>query len=87
MDFEIVAKGKRMKQLLFLFSLVALSIAVNNSEYYEKLGVEKSATSKEIRKAFKKLALTMHPDKSDEPDAHEKFMELNKIYEVQLFFE
>lgn len=72
-----------MKKLLFLFSLAAL--AVNNSEYYEKLGVEKSATSKEIRKAFKKLALTMHPDKSNEPDAHEKFMELNKIYEVSLF--
>ncbi|CBY20690.1 unnamed protein product [Oikopleura dioica] len=69
-----------MKKLLFVLSLVVL--AVNNSEYYEKLGVEKSATSKDIRKAFKKLALTMHPDKSKEPDAHEKFMELNKIYEV-----
>ena len=72
-----------MKKLLCVLILAAL--AVNNSEYYEKLGVEKSATSKDIRKAFKKLALTMHPDKSKEPDAHEKFMELNKIYEVRSF--
>ena len=73
-----------MKKLLF--GLILAVLGVNNSEYYEKLGVEKSATSKDIRKAFKKLALTMHPDKSKEPDAHEKFMELNKIYEVLSIF-
>ncbi len=33
-------------------------------------------------KAFKKLALKYHPDKSDEPDAQEKFLKINKAYET-----
>jgi DnaJ-domain-containing protein 1 len=33
-------------------------------DYYELLGVQKNANNREIRKAFKKLAVTMHPDKN-----------------------
>ena len=42
----------------------------------------KDASIKEIRKAYKQLALTMHPDKSDDPNAHEKFSEITRIYET-----
>lgn len=69
-------------KLLFLALTSVVTSVDDGSDYYGKFGVEKTATTKEIRKAFKKLALTMHPDKSREPDAHETFMELNKIYEV-----
>ena len=55
----------------------------DGSDFYGKLGVDKNASTKEIRKAFKKLAYTMHPDKSDDPNAHEKFVEMNRIYEVR----
>lgn len=51
--------------------------------FYELLGIDKQATTKEIRKAFKKHALTMHPDKNmGDEEAHDKFLELNKAYEV-----
>ena len=52
---------------------------VDNSKYYELLGVEKTATYDEIRKAFRKLALKNHPDRGGDK---EKFQELNAAYEV-----
>uniref|UniRef100_H2YBN2 DnaJ homolog subfamily C member 10 n=1 Tax=Ciona savignyi TaxID=51511 RepID=H2YBN2_CIOSA len=52
-------------------------------DYYEVLGISKDASLKEIRKAFKKLALTMHPDKNPhDAEAHNKFVKINGIYEV-----
>ncbi|KAJ8320691.1 hypothetical protein KUTeg_002278 [Tegillarca granosa] len=52
-------------------------------DFYELLGVSNSASTKEIRKAFKKLAITKHPDKNkDDPDAHENFLRITKAYEV-----
>ena len=41
--------------------LVFLVSVLSQDDYYAKLGIEKNASSKEIRKAFKKLAITMHP--------------------------
>jgi DnaJ family protein A protein 2 len=52
---------------------------VNNKEYYELLGVSKDAEEPEIRKAFKKGALKLHPDKGGDP---EKFKEFNAAAEV-----
>jgi len=47
---------------------------VDNKKYYELLGVEKTATYDEIRKAFRKLALKNHPDRGGDK---ETFQELN----------
>lgn len=49
-------------------------------DYYKLLGVEKSATQDEIKKAFRKLALEHHPDKNGGKD--EKFKEINEAYSV-----
>ena len=49
---------------------------------HERLGVDPGATTKQIRRAFKKLAITMHPDKNPAPDAELKFREIAEIYDV-----
>lgn len=51
-------------------------------DYYDILGVSKSASAAEIKAAYRKLALKWHPDRNKEKDAHEKFKEINEAYEV-----
>lgn len=50
--------------------------------YYEVLGVSKSASDREIKAAYRKLALKWHPDRNKSGEATEKFKEINKAYEV-----
>jgi len=51
-------------------------------DFYKVLGVEKSATEEEIKKAYRKMALRFHPDKNKEADAEDKFKEISEAYEV-----
>ena len=52
---------------------------VDTDKLYETLGVEKSATQAQIKKAFRKLAVKHHPDRGGDA---EKFKEINAAYEV-----
>ncbi|MDO4772602.1 MAG: molecular chaperone DnaJ [Bacillota bacterium] len=52
-------------------------------DYYEVLGVERSADQATLKKAYRKLAMKYHPDKNpDDKEAEQKFKELNEAYEV-----
>ena len=52
-------------------------------DYYEVLGVNKSADATELKKAYRKLAMKYHPDKNPgDKEAEEKFKEINEAYEV-----
>ncbi|GAA0142433.1 chaperone [Lithospermum erythrorhizon] len=52
------------------------------TDYYSTLGVPKSASVKDIKAAYRKLARQYHPDVNKEPDATEKFKEISTAYEV-----
>lgn len=51
-------------------------------DYYEVLGVPRDADAKTIKRAFLKKARVLHPDVSDDPNAEEKFKEVNQAYSV-----
>ena len=57
-------------------------IMVETKDYYQALGVTKSATPDEIKRAYRKLALQYHPDRNKGKDAEGKFKEVTKAYEV-----
>ena len=57
-------------------------MATSRRDYYELLGVARSADEGEIKKAFRRHARTLHPDVSEAPDAEERFRELVEAYEV-----
>ena len=54
----------------------------NKRDYYEVLGVTQSAGADDIKIAFRNLARKYHPDVNKEPDAEEKFKEINEAYSV-----
>ncbi len=51
-------------------------------DYYEVLGVPRTATAEEIQQAYRKRARTSHPDVNGDPGAEERFKEINEAYQV-----
>src|SRR3989344_9477542 len=52
------------------------------NDYYQTLGVSKSASADEIKRAYRKLALQYHPDRNKSKEAEVKFKEVTKAYEI-----
>ena len=56
---------------------------MSKRDYYEVLGVSKSTDEKEIKKAYRRVAMKFHPDRNpDDPDADHKFKEATEAYDV-----
>src|SRR5260370_19948421 len=51
-------------------------------DFYEILGVPRTANQKEIQRAYRKLARTYHPDVNKDPAAEERFKEVSEAYDV-----
>jgi len=60
-----------------------MKVMEDKKDYYEILGVGRSATPEEIRKAFRTLALKHHPDRNPgDKDAEQKFKQISQAYDV-----
>ncbi|CAI4226572.1 unnamed protein product [Auanema sp. JU1783] len=70
--------------LTFFITLIALIEIVScGRDFYKILGVTRSANANQIKKAYRKLAKELHPDKNpDDPEANERFQDLSAAYEV-----
>lgn len=66
-------------------SIKILSYIIYRRDFYKILGVDRDATLKQVKKAYRKLAIKYHPDKNkDDPNAQDKFQDINAAYEVGL---
>ncbi|XP_055385041.1 dnaJ homolog subfamily C member 16 isoform X2 [Condylostylus longicornis] len=68
--------------LIILISLCTTQILADIGDPYKILGVSRQATTQEIRRAYKQLAKEWHPDKSANPDAEKRFVEIKQAYEL-----
>lgn len=62
--------------------LMITELILARKDYYDILGVPRDATERQIKKAFHKLAMKLHPDKNKHPDAEAKFREIAEAYET-----
>jgi len=69
------------KSIILLF-IVSCSVVYAKKDYYKVLDVDRSASQKDIKKAFRNLALKYHPDKNPDEDTSRKFREIAEAYEV-----
>jgi len=78
-----MASGCCRKILILLFLFYIILDVFAGRDFYKILGVRKDATEREVKKAYRKLAMKWHPDKNKEdPKAVEKFQDLGAAYEV-----
>lgn len=64
----------------FAFSI--LVSLVQGKDFYDVLGVSRSASEREIKSAYRQLSKQYHPDKNQSPEAHDMFVEIGEAYEV-----
>lgn len=69
-----------MRTFLLLFLIVSVSYVLAALDYYKVLGVHKSASERDIKRAYRKRAQKIHPDKH--PDKHQEFIDLSDAYQT-----
>ena len=78
----LTVKMTGLKCLSVLLLILANDV-LGGRDFYKILGVSKRADTNQIKKAYRKLAKTLHPDKNrDDPEAEDKFKDLGVAYET-----
>lgn len=78
-DFVIVFKESKMHGNVLLALMFTSAVIGAEEDYYERLGVERSASDEDIRKAFRQLSKIYHPDKTqNDENATEKFLKIKE---------
>ncbi|CAF3701786.1 unnamed protein product [Rotaria sordida] len=73
-----------IKYIIIYFILGFHNLSANQNDFnpYEILGLSRTASDKEIRQSYKRLAKYWHPDKNSESNAHDQFTKINAAYEI-----
>lgn len=79
---QVFFPGNNKRWLVVCICLLLELSTVSRGDHYTALGIDKSATQREIAKAYHSLAREVHPDKSDHPEAEARFVEIAEAYEV-----
>eukprot|EP00050_Salpingoeca_kvevrii_P018285 m.72510 g.72510 ORF g.72510 m.72510 type:complete len:218 (+) comp7998_c0_seq1:2-655(+) len=72
----------RIVLAVLALAVVAVALETPPQDYYERLGVERDASAKDIRRAFRRKALLYHPDKNHDKDAEPHFRMIVEAYET-----
>jgi len=86
---------QRKKSILYAIAFLAAIAAIKTGlelqqrgpNYYDKLGVTRSSSPSEIKRAYKKLSLQLHPDKNPSPDASTQFDAVKQAHDVLMDME
>ncbi|CAH2108035.1 unnamed protein product [Euphydryas editha] len=73
---------QKLRYKLTLILLILFTSALTDVTYYEILGISKDASTQEIKQAYKKLAVKLHPDKNSNKDQQKRFLEITEAYET-----
>lgn len=72
--------------VVFIFVCEIFALVLAGRDFYKILDVPRNANTNQIKKAYRKLAKELHPDRNkDDPIAQEKFHDLSAAYEVRIF--